>query len=184
VVHHDTGNLTVPLTAELDALDPSNDAFSPTLPVDLGHASNAHHPSLHAAATVFEAAPQPPYQDGSATSQSSALQAGNGAGHLDVMMPVPQLSDALHGAGRHAMSQMPADADLFPPVENAGSHRGHGPLENMRLVVDPPNLHEWRQRLFDVNETITMTEDEYACSLALSVAAHRAISLSPLSVSH
>ena len=31
----------------------------------------------------------------------------------------------------------------------------------MKMVADPPNLKEWRQKLFNVNETIVLTEDQY-----------------------
>ena len=47
--------------------------------------------------------------------------------------------------------------DLETPDQRAGKS-GH--IDNLKMVPDPPNLQEWRQRLFDVNETITLTEDQ------------------------
>jgi hypothetical protein len=31
----------------------------------------------------------------------------------------------------------------------------------MKLVPDPPDLEYWREKLFNVDETITLTEDQY-----------------------
>lgn len=42
--------------------------------------------------------------------------------------------------------------------------RSTGPL-NGRIVVDPPDLQAWRQRLFDVDDMIILTHDEYGYSL-------------------
>ncbi|GAP92404.1 putative glutathione transferase protein [Rosellinia necatrix] len=43
-----------------------------------------------------------------------------------------------------------------PPPEQ----RPHGQLVN-RIVVDPPNLQAWREKLFNVDDTITLTNDEF-----------------------
>ncbi|KAF2182188.1 hypothetical protein K469DRAFT_586915 [Zopfia rhizophila CBS 207.26] len=37
----------------------------------------------------------------------------------------------------------------------------HGQFEDLKLIPNPPNLDEWRDRLFHVDETITLTEDEF-----------------------
>lgn len=41
----------------------------------------------------------------------------------------------------------------------AGSFAGQ--LQGMKLIPDPPNLEYWRDRLFHVDEMITLSEDEY-----------------------
>jgi hypothetical protein len=38
-------------------------------------------------------------------------------------------------------------------------------FEGLKLIHNPPNLAEWRQRLFDVDMLIVLTEDEYTPSL-------------------
>jgi hypothetical protein len=38
----------------------------------------------------------------------------------------------------------------------------HGQFEGLRLLSDPPDLATWREKLFHVDDTITLTEDEYA----------------------
>jgi glutathione S-transferase len=40
--------------------------------------------------------------------------------------------------------------------------QNHGQIEGLRLVANPPDLHVWREKLFHVDDTITLTEDEYA----------------------
>lgn len=34
--------------------------------------------------------------------------------------------------------------------------------KKFKIVPNPPDLEAWRQKLFDVNEMITLSEDEYA----------------------
>ncbi|KAF7170098.1 hypothetical protein CNMCM5623_002647 [Aspergillus felis] len=36
-----------------------------------------------------------------------------------------------------------------------------GGLKDMKLVPDPPDLEYWREKLFNVDETITLTEDQF-----------------------
>lgn len=35
-----------------------------------------------------------------------------------------------------------------------------GALQGMKLIPDPPDLDYWRHKLFDVDETITLTEEQ------------------------
>lgn len=37
----------------------------------------------------------------------------------------------------------------------------HGELRGFKAIPDPPNLEYWRDRLFNVDEMITLSEDEY-----------------------
>lgn len=36
----------------------------------------------------------------------------------------------------------------------------HGQFQGLKLVLNPPNLQEWRERLFHVDEMITLTEEQ------------------------
>jgi hypothetical protein len=36
----------------------------------------------------------------------------------------------------------------------------HGQFEGLRLIPNPPNLDEWRNKLFHVEDTITLTEEQ------------------------
>ncbi|KAF1953288.1 hypothetical protein CC80DRAFT_494583 [Byssothecium circinans] len=44
------------------------------------------------------------------------------------------------------------------PVSNAQNHRQ---FEGLKLVPNPPDLEIWRDKLFHVDETITLTEEEF-----------------------
>jgi len=60
-----------------------------------------------------------------------------------------------------AFDRLQNEIDLRPAtVADGGTTEGH--FSNMKMVPNPPNLREWRQRLFQVDETISLTEDEYA----------------------
>lgn len=39
-----------------------------------------------------------------------------------------------------------------------------GQLQGMKLVPNPPDLEYWRERLFNVDEVITMSEEQYVAS--------------------
>tara|TARA_R110002003_G_scaffold198_23_gene15586 strand:- start:26139 stop:26729 length:591 start_codon:yes stop_codon:yes gene_type:complete len=36
----------------------------------------------------------------------------------------------------------------------------HGQFQGLKLIADPPDLEAWRQRLFDVDDTMTLSEEE------------------------
>lgn len=44
------------------------------------------------------------------------------------------------------------------PEQSVGKSDGH--FRDLKVVPHPPNLDEWREKLFHVNETITLTEEE------------------------
>ncbi|KAF2120454.1 hypothetical protein BDV96DRAFT_564867 [Lophiotrema nucula] len=46
-------------------------------------------------------------------------------------------------------------------VEDASATTVHGQFEGLRLIPDPPDLEEWREKLFHVDDTITLTEDDF-----------------------
>lgn len=50
------------------------------------------------------------------------------------------------------------EEDIFGNPEG-GDQKSNGHLST-KIVVDPPNLTEWRQKLFNVDEMITLSEDE------------------------
>lgn len=67
------------------------------------------------------------------------------------------------------IAQLQQEDDLLSPTANASSsslaaesaeNRPHGQLVN-KIVVDPPNLEAWRNKLFDVNDTILLTNEEF-----------------------
>ncbi|KAH6660549.1 hypothetical protein BKA67DRAFT_548413 [Truncatella angustata] len=66
------------------------------------------------------------------------------------------------------LAQLQQEDDFVAPSTNDSSslaaepaeNRPHGQLVN-RIVVDPPNLDAWRDKLFDVNDMILLTNDEF-----------------------
>lgn len=71
-----------------------------------------------------------------------------------VLTPHPALNPHSDGLG----SQDGIDMRLQRYPDGGGTD-GH--FRNLKMIPNPPNLEEWRQRLFDVDATITLTEDEY-----------------------
>ncbi|KAI1421617.1 hypothetical protein F5Y12DRAFT_787319 [Xylaria sp. FL1777] len=70
----------------------------------------------------------------------------------------------------NTVPQVSSEEDIFvarsgPPSviavpEPPPEHRPHGQLVN-RIVIDPPSLQAWREKLFNVDDTITLTNDEF-----------------------
>ena len=54
--------------------------------------------------------------------------------------------------------QVEGDAQAREGDEAPSSN--HGQFQGLKLVADPADLETWRQRLFDVDETITLDEEE------------------------
>ena len=53
--------------------------------------------------------------------------------------------------------------DLNTLNQNGGSNKddGGGHFSGMKLIQDPPDLEQWRERLFNVEDTILLTEEEF-----------------------
>lgn len=45
------------------------------------------------------------------------------------------------------------------PLRYPGGKDGH--FSNLKIIPNPPDLEQWRKKLFDVDEHITLTEDQY-----------------------
>ena len=81
-----------------------------------------------------------------------------GGGQFGVLSPHPQLLPQ-HLSHDGQLGRLQHELDLHPvPVTDGGTTAGH--FNDLKIVPDPPNLAEWRQKLFDVDETIALTEDE------------------------
>lgn len=87
------------------------------------------------------------------------VEIGGGQQMFGVLTPHPQLSSQPQSHSE-ALGRLQHEIDLRPqPIVDVGTTDGH--FSNMKLIPNPPDLDEWRQRLFDVDDIITMTEDEY-----------------------
>ncbi|KAK0383278.1 hypothetical protein NLU13_9191 [Sarocladium strictum] len=76
--------------------------------------------------------------------------------------PIPQLPVTPHHLQTHNMAFAPEHVDTAngTPVQ-AESQGGHGGIPEDRLVFDPPDLQTWRERLFNVDEMIVLTNEQY-----------------------
>ncbi|KAL3428007.1 glutathione transferase [Phlyctema vagabunda] len=59
----------------------------------------------------------------------------------------------------NAINRLQRENDIFGGGDD-GDQKSNG-HQSSKIVVDPPNLAEWRQRLFNVDDTITLSEEEF-----------------------
>ena len=63
---------------------------------------------------------------------------------------------------RSSLGELGSPNDLTPRLPRfPDGEATDGHFRNLKMIPNPPNLEEWRNRLFDVDETIILTEDEY-----------------------
>ncbi len=161
--HHGLPTLASQIGPDLHGFNAVDaNALSQHFQNDLGEPSNAHnlqtansfeqnhHPRHHS--TQANGRPQTPQHR-----QSHTFQQHHG-GQFGVLTPQPQLPsqpDPQH----NSIGRLRQEQELFQTPEQGGE-KSDGHFRNLKVVPHPPNLEEWRERLFHVNETITLTEDE------------------------
>ncbi|MCJ1357205.1 MAG: hypothetical protein MMC33_007201 [Icmadophila ericetorum] len=152
---HNSPSIGSHLDPHLQSLD--DDAFSAHFGTQLEQASNGHLLGVDNAFTQTN--DQPRFQEIRShmdpppprRSKSNFQQAGQ----FGILMPRSQAS--LRGP----QQQEEQDDSLPQMPEQTGGEKQEGHFANMKMVPNPPDLEEWRQKLFEVNETITMTEDQF-----------------------
>lgn len=78
----------------------------------------------------------------------------------------PQVGGAAAAAAVMAAQMIGGGGDrsgqfgVLAPTEAGVVQARTGGKLPVRMVVDPPDLHAWRQKLFDVDETIVLTQEE------------------------
>ncbi|KEY67489.1 hypothetical protein S7711_02409 [Stachybotrys chartarum IBT 7711] len=104
---------------------------------------------------------------GGARTQQHAPEAGPSqhGGQFGILTPMPVPASALsHSA---ATSLDPARAVPTPAAQDADevtdamTRQSHGHRVPSRIVVDPPDLELWRERLFNVDGRIILTQTQY-----------------------
>ncbi|KAL8800053.1 MAG: hypothetical protein Q9182_005453 [Xanthomendoza sp. 2 TL-2023] len=81
------------------------------------------------------------------------------AGQFGILTPHPQLPNQpqIH---HEALGRLQNEIDLRPvAIQDGGTTEGH--FSNMKTVPNPPDLDAWRKKLFDVDDIITLTEDQF-----------------------
>ena len=109
------------------------------------------------------------------THQSLQQQVENGSPHTPLQHTsgsAGQFGILTTGSVQHtSIGRLQQEDDMFGTgtgtgtANNASDQTSHGHLPT-RIVPDPPNLTEWRQKLFDVNEMITLSKDEFVIVLS------------------
>lgn len=73
-----------------------------------------------------------------------------------------QLMPSLESSPQHnSITFLPRDADTEPQAGKSDVHFG-----GMKMVPNPPDLQAWREKLFNVDETIILTEEQYVSLLS------------------
>ena len=79
-------------------------------------------------------------------------------GQFGVLSPHAQLLPQ-HLTHHEQLGRLQHEFDLRPaPVTDGGTTSGH--FSGLKIVPSPPRLQEWRQKLFDVDAVMTLTEEE------------------------
>ncbi|KAL6717874.1 hypothetical protein ACLMJK_003959 [Lecanora helva] len=110
---------------------------------------NNVYPHAHADSSLFGVLPR-------ATQQQVGEVSG---GQFGVLSPHPQLLPQ-HLNHDEQLGRLQHDLDPRPITAAAGGTTA-GHFSDMKIVPNPPRLDEWRRRLFDVDDVIALTEDEF-----------------------
>ena len=68
-----------------------------------------------------------------------------------------------------------ADDEDGPTSKSGKKEKSH--FSGMKKILNPPDLIRWRQRLFDVEDTIVMTEEEYVSTARTSTSSNECFSI-------
>ncbi|KAG8533236.1 uncharacterized protein KY384_002019 [Bacidia gigantensis] len=83
----------------------------------------------------------------------------SGGGQFGILTPRPQ-APSQPQSHNEAIGNLQNEIHLrAKPRAEGGTTDGH--FSNLKMVPDPPDLAAWRQRLFDVDNILTLTEDEF-----------------------
>ncbi|KAI1297592.1 hypothetical protein F5Y03DRAFT_409708 [Xylaria venustula] len=128
------------------------------------HIFQHHLQRLNAATMPLSHPPNPLHASPGPLTPQSAPPGTRQFGRLAPGIPISQPSQP------STTPQISSEDDILaarsgPPSvtavpEPAPEPRPHGQLVN-RIVLDPPNLEAWREKLFNVDDTITLTNDEF-----------------------
>lgn len=137
----------------------------------IGPASQAQHHSLHAPNPFAHNAD---LQHAPAEFQGVA-PAGypHSAGRFNLIQAPPPSHPPIHQAAPQILQRT---HDLEPQAEYVQAHEAedvpvtsHGQFEGLKLIPNPPDLDEWRHKLFHVDDTITLTEEEHVFVMAMPI---------------
>ncbi|KAL8884563.1 MAG: hypothetical protein Q9192_006815 [Flavoplaca navasiana] len=80
-------------------------------------------------------------------------------GQFGILTPHPQIPNQPH-IHHEVLGRLQNEIDLRPvTVQEGGTTEGH--FSNLRIIPDPPDLNAWRTKLFEVDDTLTLTEEQF-----------------------
>jgi glutathione S-transferase len=90
------------------------------------------------------------------------LPVAGGIHHFQAPTPQPTQQQSapppVQNAPQHAPQQEQADCE--PQGRDGEDGLSSGQFPGLKLIAEPPDLEAWRQRLFDVDDTMTLNEEE------------------------
>ena len=66
-----------------------------------------------------------------------------------------------YSMNRQSAQSLLGTSETTPSKNATATTEGGGHFPGMKSIPDPPNLSEWRDRLFNIESVITLTEDEF-----------------------
>jgi len=165
---HQDASYPAHLDPALQALDdPSFSHFSPQL--DSPQYGNAPGHPYGIEQLYAQSQAPPPRQSLQIRSSHNGIQCvpqhpspASPSGQFGILTPQNQLSNPSfgdNGALDHLRQEQNESSGANG--EASGKKEGAGHFKDLKAVPNPPDLEAWRQRLFDVDQTIVMTEKEY-----------------------
>jgi len=135
-------------TLDLSGLDDSDAVFHQEIQRQLHDPSNgqAFHPP-----NAFNRSNGSTHMHPQAAASPHTPQQRNNAGQFGILTP---------GQAQHnSISRLQQENELFGAPDGP-DQKSNGHIST-KIVVDPPNLAEWREKLFHVDEMITLSEEEF-----------------------
>jgi glutathione S-transferase len=78
--------------------------------------------------------------------------------HISPLQPTPPQHD--HASQSYIQVSPQTQPPQISPQDKS-PFANHGQFPDLKLIPNPPNLDLWRERLFDVDEMITLSQDEF-----------------------
>ncbi|KAI9768336.1 MAG: Glutathione S-transferase U1 [Geoglossum simile] len=158
--HHSLGGPLQPDLQNLDTGDPN--ALRQRLQAEIENPGASHQHAVQSN-NAFEHAQHhhPHMQSAQVNGQPLTPQHQQAVGgQFGMLTPGSQLASQSHPQ-HNSIGRLQQDQDLFNSPESPGGGKADGHLDGLKLIPNPPNLQEWREKLFNVNEIITLTEEEF-----------------------
>ncbi|KAL0936628.1 glutathione transferase [Colletotrichum truncatum] len=124
-----------------------------------GHEHEQHQQQQHSIGHMVQPSQAQPQVHGHGHSHTQSLSTPIQHGQFGILTPGPAIPDAVTAGTAESLigpgGCIPIDGTTAP------GWRPHGSLLSSKWVVDPPNLQEWRQKLFDADGLIILSNEQF-----------------------